>query len=65
MFDSAALNALMNKNCETPYRLAKELAVSQSTVKNWLCGNNTPQLAKLGALAKHYDVPQDTFFKEG
>lgn len=63
-FDSAALRRLMSERCETQYRLAKEIEVSQSTVANWLNGDSTPQLAKLGALARHYDVPQDALMRE-
>ena len=60
-FNSALLTDLMRQHNETAYRLSKNIGVSQTTIKNWERGSNSPQLAKLGALATHYGVPQEAF----
>ena len=63
-FNPAKLSALMREHHETAYRLAKELSISQTTVRNWLDGTTIPQLAKAGALAAHYGVPEESLFEQ-
>ena len=60
-FNSAKLTDLMQENNETAYRLAKNIGVSQTTIRNWQSGSNVPQLAKLAALASHYNVAKKEF----
>ena len=62
-FKATFLTDLMRQNNETAYRLSKTIGVSQTTIKNWVKGSNSPQLAKLGALANHYGVPQESFLE--
>lgn len=62
-FKSALLTDLMRQHNETAYRLSKTIGVSQSTIRNWETGSNRPQLAKLGALASHYGLPQEDFLE--
>lgn len=63
-FNSQKLTDLMSEHNETAYRLAKELGISQSTVKNWRTGSNEPHIALLGALAIHYGVPKEAFLTD-
>lgn len=51
---SEILAEKMRTNHETAYRLAKDIGVSQSTIKNWLDGRSFPQLGHLGRLEDHY-----------
>lgn len=50
------LKRLQTEHGESNYRLAKELGVSQSTIKNWQTGVE-PNNLSLRAIAEHYGVP--------
>lgn len=47
---------LQSENGETNYRLAKEIGVSQTSVKNWRDGGTHPFPRHAKAIAKHYGV---------
>ena len=47
---------LQVKNGETNYRLAKELGVHQTTVKNWKDGTCVPRYEHIRKIAEHFDV---------
>lgn len=47
---------LQSENGETNYRLAKEIGVSQTSVKNWRDGVTHPFPRHVKAIAKHYGV---------
>lgn len=57
------LAALQKERAETDYRLAKELGVHQTTIRNWKEGK-IPQLAHRALLAKHYGLTVDELFEE-
>lgn len=61
---SERLCGLMNKRCETCYRLAKELGCSQSTVRNWLFGVTKPTRVMLNALSAHYGCTVDELLEK-
>lgn len=57
------LARLQAERGETNYRLAKEIDVSQTSIKNWkesVCRPNPRQVKKL---AKHYGVTVDSLLK--
>lgn len=47
---------LQSESGETNYRLAKEIGVSQTSVKNWRDGVTHPFPRHVKAIAKHYGV---------
>lgn len=49
------LKEKMAERGETQYKVAKALSVSQSTVSNWLSGNNPTRCHKR-LVAEHFDV---------
>ena len=49
---------------ESNYRLAKEIGVHQTTVKNWKSGACAPQYEHLKRIADHYGVTVDELMKE-
>ena len=49
---------LMQKNGVTNYKLAKRLKCSQSSIKNWLDGND-PKLEYVSEIANFFDVSVD------
>jgi transcriptional regulator with XRE-family HTH domain len=51
------LKQLMTDNNVSMYRLAKEIGVHQSTVKNWTDGSTAPKFDKLGQLAAYFQIP--------
>lgn len=53
---SETLAALMKEKGETNYRLAKEIGVSQTTVKNWLDGKNEPIPSIRKLLDQHFGL---------
>lgn len=55
---SETLSRLMRDTGTTAYRLAKEVGVSQSTIKNWLDGR-MPSLAKAVKVAEYFNVTTD------
>ena len=54
---SERLRALMKERNESGYALAKSIPCSQSTVSNWLAGQNKPTRHMIKALSEHYGVP--------
>lgn len=61
-FNSKRLLELQKERMVTNYRLAKEIGVHQTTIKNWQEGC-TPLLEHLGALCKYFAVPMDEFMQ--
>ena len=41
------------------YRLAKEIGVHQTTIKNWLEGNTVPSASDMNKIAVYFDVSVD------
>lgn len=48
---------LMEERHLTPYKIAKETGISQSTLSDWKCGKSCPKIDKLQALADFFGVP--------
>lgn len=48
---SQRLKQIMDQKSVTMYRLAKELGVHQTTIKNWLDGKGEPRFAQIQAIA--------------
>lgn len=57
------LARLQAEHGETNYRLAKEIGVHQTTVKNWKNGA-IPQIEHLHLIASHYGVTDKDLFME-
>ena len=53
------LSKLMKHNNISMYRLAKEVDVHQTTVKNWLDGESEPKIAALKKMVKLFGVSYD------
>lgn len=52
------LDILLNKNGITPYRLSKELGISQSCLSEWKRGNSIPKHERLAKIAEYFNVPE-------
>lgn len=57
------LARLQTERSETNYRLAKEIDVSQTSIKNWKEGVCRPHPRQVKKLAKHYGVTVDALLK--
>lgn len=57
------LARLQAERGETNYRLAKEIDVSQTSIKNWKESVCRPHPRQVKKLAKHYGVTVDTLMK--
>lgn len=54
------LSSLMQEhNNMSKYRLAKELGVHQTTIKNWIDGITTPSASDINKIADYFAVPVD------
>lgn len=54
------LSSLMQEhNNMSKYRLAKELGVHQTTIKNWIDGITTPSALDINKIADYFAVPVD------
>ncbi len=54
------LSSLMQEhNNMSKYRLAKELGVHQTTIKNWVDGITTPSTSDINKIADYFAVPVD------
>ena len=51
------LKLAMTSESMTMYRLAKELGVHQTTIKNWLEGKGEPRISEVQAIADALDIP--------
>jgi transcriptional regulator with XRE-family HTH domain len=51
------LKQLMDDNNVSMYRLAKEIGVHQSTIKNWIDGSTIPKIDRIGQIADFFDIP--------
>ena len=58
------LSAMMKAKGESNYALAKALDISNSTVANWLGGENKPIRVYQKKLAEHYGITVDELLKE-
>lgn len=52
---------LLEKNNETPYKVAKETGVSTATLTEWKKGTYEPKIEKLMLIADHFGVPVTVF----
>lgn len=57
------LARLQAERSETNYRLAKEIDVSQTSIKNWKESVCRPHPRQVKKLAKHYGVTVDELLK--
>lgn len=57
------LARLQAERSETNYRLAKEIDVSQTSIKNWKESVCRPHPRQIKKLAKHYGVTVDELFE--
>lgn len=55
---------LLEKNHETPYRVAKATGVTTSTLTAWKKGYYEPKIEKLIKIADHFGVPVTVFLDE-
>ena len=55
---------LQSEHGETNYRLAKEIGVSQTSVKNWRDGVRVPHPGTRARIASHYGVTVGDLMKE-
>lgn len=55
------LDVLLNKNGITPYRLSKDLGISQSCLSEWKRGNSIPKHERLAKIAAYFNVPVSYF----
>ena len=56
--------ALLEKNNETSYQVAKKTGISQTAFSNWKAGRSEPSVDSLKKLADHFGVPME-YFLEG
>lgn len=54
---------LLAKNNKTPYQVAKDTGISQSTLSDWKTGRSKPKVDKLQILADYFGVPVEYFLK--
>ena len=59
------LARLQAERGETNYRLAKEIDVSQTSIKNWKESVCRPHPRQVKKLAKHFGVTVDALLKSG
>lgn len=57
------LARLQTDRGETNYRLAKEIDVSQTSIKNWKEGVCRPHPRQVKKLAKHFGITVDSLLK--
>ena len=53
------LKELLEEKAVTPYRVAKEIGVSQTTIKNWVTGYTAPKERHIKALADYFGITTD------
>jgi transcriptional regulator with XRE-family HTH domain len=51
------LDSLLKQHGITPYRLAKDIGMSQSSLSEWKRGNSIPKYDKLVKIAQYFNVP--------
>lgn len=51
------LDILLKESGITPYKLAKEVGISQSSLSEWKRGNSIPKYEKLMKIAHYFNVP--------
>jgi transcriptional regulator with XRE-family HTH domain len=51
------LDNLLKQHHITPYKLAKEVGMSQSSLSEWKRGNSIPKYEKLAKIAQYFNVP--------
>ncbi|MEL4106330.1 helix-turn-helix domain-containing protein [Oscillospiraceae bacterium WX1] len=51
------LDILLRSRGMTPYKLAKDIGMSQSSLSEWKRGNSIPKHEKLVKIARYFDVP--------
>ena len=55
--------ALLEKNNETSYQVAKKTGISQTAFSNWKAGRSEPNVDSLKKLADHFGVPMEYFLE--
>ncbi len=58
------LAEIMSSTDTTMYRLAKDIGIHQSTVKNWLTGEYEPKIEMLKKLAEYFDISYSMLLEE-
>lgn len=58
------LAKLQAERGETNYRLAKEIDVTQTSIKNWKSGSRIPHKKHVRRIADHYGVSVEELLKE-
>lgn len=53
------LKELLEEKSVTPYRVAKKIGVSQTTIKNWVTGYTAPKERHIKALADYFGITTD------
>lgn len=56
---SQTLAILMDRRSVTAYKLAKDIRVHQTTIKNWLTGKTKPNEEKIKLIADYFNVSTD------
>lgn len=52
---------LLLKHDKTPYQVAKDTGIAQSTLSDWKTGRSVPKVDKLLILSKYFGVPIEFF----
>lgn len=55
---------LLGKNNKTPYQVAKDTGIAQSTLSDWKQGKSEPKFDKLIIIADYFGVTVDYFASE-
>ena len=58
------LARLQAERGETNYRLAMDVGVHLTSIKNWKCGTSKPQYRHLSAIAEHFGISVADLLKE-
>lgn len=61
---SENLVSLQEKHGETNYRLAKEIGVAQTSIKNWRDGTCRPHPRHARLIASHYGVSVEELMRD-
>lgn len=55
---------LIEREGVTPYRVAKDTGIPQSTLSDWKAGRSTPKLKKLVKISNYFRVPVEYFIED-
>lgn len=56
--------ALLEKNNETSYQVAKKTGIRQTAFSNWKAGRSKPSVNSLKKLSDYFGVPMEYFLED-